>query len=104
MKVIGEQAFRGHVDGSEGETRCRGNGAAEKEQGGDGAGGTGTEILRGRRASVWARAVGQGSGGGGSWGQRGGTGGFPAAEVREGPGGSGLVSRWLVGLHLRYRD
>lgn len=61
MKVIGEQPLRGHVDGSERETRGQGNGAAEKEQGGDGAGGTGTEILRGRRASVWARAVGQGS-------------------------------------------
>lgn len=60
--------------------------------------------MRGRRASVWARAVGQGSGGGGSWGRRGGTGGFPATEVSEGPGRSGLVSGWLVGLHLRYRN
>lgn len=103
VKVIGEQPLRGHVDGSEGETRGQGNGAAEIEQGGDGAGGTGTEILRGRRANL-GQGCGTGQWGGDSWGRRGGTGGFPAAEVREGPGGSGLVSGWLVGLHLRYRN
>ena len=51
--------------------------------------------MRGRRASVWARAVGQGSGGGGSWGWRGGTGGFPSCR---GEGGAWWVwpGEWVA--------
>lgn len=81
--VIGEQAFEAMLMDRRGRSDAGAMEQLRRNKVGMGLEGQ-YRIFEGRRASVWARAVGQGSGGGGSWGQRGWDWGFPAAEVRRG--------------------
>ena len=94
VKVIGEQPLRGHVDGSEGETRGQGNGTDGKEEGGDGTGGTGTEN-EGQEGQCLGQGCGTGQWGWGQLGLEGWDWGFPSYR---GEGGAWWVwpGEWVA--------